>query len=227
MANFDTLQDNFNDNSINGDVWTEWTTGSGAVTESSGQLNFTTHTAGSYQGISTDATYALTGSYVKVKLIDEGNTALTSYEAYPIYMYLDANNAVYYGIFGGYIRAYKKVSGSSSVLASTTYSDTTHKYLRIRESGGTVYWDYSAKGITWTNFASETVANLFAVSALTFEPQNGAGAEASATAMVLDDLNLPVSLIKEFIGEPIESVKKIQGVVIESIKSCVSVANIS
>lgn len=41
---------------------------------------------------------------------------------------------------------------------AVTYNATTHRWLRIRESGGTVYWDTSPNGNTWTNRRSKAIS---------------------------------------------------------------------
>lgn len=46
-----------------------------------------------------------------------------------------------------------------------TYTPSGFTYLRIRESSGTVYWDYSADGVSWTNAFSE--ADPFALTDVT------------------------------------------------------------
>jgi hypothetical protein len=56
-------------------------------------------------------------------------------------------------------------SGGRVVAASATYSPVAHNWWQIRESGGTVFWEVSTNGSTWTAFASwargaETVTAL-------------------------------------------------------------------
>lgn len=52
-------------------------------------------------------------------------------------------------------------AGSGGSFGSyVTYNATNHRFLRIRESSGTVYWDTSANGLSWNNLISETLTNL-------------------------------------------------------------------
>lgn len=52
--------------------------------------------------------------------------------------------------------SYWNNAGGSVTWAQVSYSLTTHKYIRIREDGGKIYWDYSANGTSWTNLTSAT-----------------------------------------------------------------------
>ena len=45
-------------------------------------------------------------------------------------------------------------SGATVVAASAPYNPATHLWWQIREAGGTVFWEVSANGSTWTTFAS-------------------------------------------------------------------------
>ena len=64
------------------------------------------------------------------------------------------------------------------------------KYLRIRESGGNTYWDYSANGIGWTNLTS--ASNPITVTALYV--QWGIYADEDNYTLTVDDFNiLPTS----------------------------------
>ena len=48
------------------------------------------------------------------------------------------------------------IGGVGTTLATLTYSATDHAWLRLREAAGTVFWDTSPDGVTWTNRASTT-----------------------------------------------------------------------
>jgi hypothetical protein len=86
------------------------------------------------------------------------------------------------------LRAYKKVAGVATQIASTAYVADNHRFLRIREASGTTYWDYSADGITWTNLTSQ--ANPITMTALEVAIEAGTYAsEASDTSAKFDDFN--------------------------------------
>jgi hypothetical protein len=185
MALFETLTDNFDDNSLDAGKWTNY--GSN-VSETSQQLQVTTTLAGDYAGIQSFTTYDLTGSSARVQVVDAGNQALTSLEVYPCLLQIDASNYITWLVAGGNIAVYKKVAGVSTSLFSTAYSSTTHTWFRIRESGGTTYWDTS-DGFTWTN--RHSVANPITVTTLYADLQVGTWqAEASTTTVKFDNFNL-------------------------------------
>jgi len=53
----------------------------------------------------------------------------------------------------------KLVGGTASVVSSLgNYDNVTHKFMRLREASGTVYFDRSPDGTTWTNMSSFTIA---------------------------------------------------------------------
>lgn len=54
------------------------------------------------------------------------------------------------------IYARDNTNGTSTTTA-VTYNATTHRWLRITESAGTVYWDTSPDGTTWTNRRSKAI----------------------------------------------------------------------
>lgn len=56
------------------------------------------------------------------------------------------------------------IGGTSTQGTSTAYSTTNHKYLRVREAGGTTYWESSPDRGTWTQIWSR--ANPFQMTAV-------------------------------------------------------------
>lgn len=55
---------------------------------------------------------------------------------------------------GATFRCYNNGSGGETSSGEITYDADAHRYLRIRESGGTAYFDRSADAATWTNMWS-------------------------------------------------------------------------
>src|SRR6266436_2384848 len=160
MPLLETLTDNFNDNSIDP---AKWVGGGTYVVETNQELEISTTTASSYNSLWNAGytySYDLTGSQGTVKIVDAGDQTIVSYEFFPLKLSISGGNDIKWLISGGNIKA----RNGGTVLASTAYVAATHKYLKIRESAGTTYWDYSSDGLSWTNFYS--TANLFAVTAL-------------------------------------------------------------
>lgn len=182
------LHDNFNDNSI--DTLTRWNdpTGGQAV-ETSQQLQITTQTSANYWAIESKNRYNLNGSSFAAKIVDAGNQALTSVECI-IYAAQDDNNKVYITINGNFITARKIIAGVNNAIGSSlAYVAATHQYLRIVEFSGTLYFDWSTDGITWTNFAS--LVNPFgSVQSVLLGLQHGNySGEASTSTAKFDEVN--------------------------------------
>jgi hypothetical protein len=151
-----TLVDNFNDNVIGPD----WGNAYGGVTESGGKAHVPCTT--SYAGYQTSYTWTLAGAsfYVSVTNVPAASTATEAYTSLFVNAPGIGDNAnPLYGTRIGFVinvvTGQLKMSSESAYFdagaVSIAYSGTTHKFLRLRETGGTVYWDTSPDGSTWTN----------------------------------------------------------------------------
>jgi len=163
MANLSTFQDNFNDNSIDTAKWNE-SEGNTTVDEVNKQLEFTLAVDPNtgYASLESDNSYNLTGNqgYIEVIQLPASGGNSESYFT----LFVDSNNNIEWFSAWGWLYANYKVSGSTTWLGEIEYSAGTTDWLRIRESGGTTYWDYSGDGISWTNLTS--VSNPITVTAL-------------------------------------------------------------
>lgn len=188
----ETLTDDFDDNSIDSGKWGETENNSATVTETGGQLVITpaTSTVDSEGVLYSLASYDLTGSYVYVEAVQvatlaDGWTGMN--------LYLDSSNEIGIEVSDETdLIAYQIVGGSFTSLASVTYNSSTMRWWRIRESGGTTYWEYSADGSSWSTLHS--VANPIALTAvapglLVFEN----GSDASPGQAIFDNFNVEPS----------------------------------
>src|SRR5690606_1400637 len=56
-----------------------------------------------------------------------------------------------FNVFNGRVTAWRRWNGGTAVqIGSTTLNAVNHRFLRLREAGGTVYYETSANGTTWT-----------------------------------------------------------------------------
>lgn len=133
--------------------WLDWSGGKAVV--SGGQLSISTATTSGYFGIESIYRYDLTGSFLQCEIVDAGNQSLVSYEP-TVELSIDADNKIYFVINQGTIVAGKAVGGVSSILEQITYNSTTMRWVKLREASGTVYWEYSSDGGTWSELYSET-----------------------------------------------------------------------
>lgn len=180
-------KENFQSGTISLSKWNNW--GGAQCVAKSDRLEISTLLTAVYYGMDSKDSFDLTGSNVSVEVVNVGNQALVSLEVTPIQLQVDASNIIFFLISGNILYAFKKVAGVQTSVASVAYNSTTQRYLRIRESGGTIYWDYSADRGSWTNLT--TLANPFAVTVLTFTFSAGTyAAEATATTIIYDNLNI-------------------------------------
>lgn len=175
-------------NSLSTSKWSNW--GGAQCTVSDGKLNVTTTTAASFFGIESYNWGDLTGSRVAIELKNAGNQSLTTFQAVPIELIIsDLTNVLEFVVQLGTIYARKIVASTPTDLGSATYSAVTHRFLRIRESGGTVYWEYSADNDTWSQLGSS--ATPFAITLLKLNIAAGNTAiEGSGTTMIVDNVNM-------------------------------------
>lgn len=147
--------DNFNSGILDSGMWTA--TGSGdtaRVLTQNGRLEITHTATAQYNAAYGTKSQDKTGSYDSVQIIDAGDMGITSHEV-GINWSLDGNNQVWIFIGLNLIKCFKLVASVQTQVGSNlAYSSGTHKYLRLRESGGTIFFDWSTDGVTWTNQTS-------------------------------------------------------------------------
>lgn len=165
MALMGTLRDPFVSSGLNTNLWTAFTGGSATLSYGNGATcNFPASSTSSTDGDITSATtYDLTGSYASMQVPAVPANA-TSADA-QLQMKIDANNFLRFVKEGSTLYAQKKVVTVQATVASATYDPVAHLWWQIRESGGTIYWDTSKDGETWTNFT--TFINVLTISTIT------------------------------------------------------------
>lgn len=185
-----TLRDDFANNTID-PAWETLIQGSATVTESGGQARcaLPNATAGTHLGYYRSVgTYDLTGDGAYININTMVATGVAATAAFDLVL----NNTNYYRWrqLSGTLTARKVVAGVDTQLYTVAWNATTYKYLRIRESAGTVYFDSSNNGTSWTNRATTTVSGDFAVTDLLIEFGAQCGNIASPGTLILDDYNL-------------------------------------
>jgi hypothetical protein len=182
MALISTLTDNFNDNSISA----SWTAGGDKWLEQNNELEFTTLTGGCDAYFYSNSSYDLTGSQATLKIVDLGNQTIASYA---FAFQLQGGTTLYWRVKAGTIYAgYGNAFSGGTDLATASYVAATYKYLKIREASGTTYYDYSADGVSWTNFTSGANGSGITAKQVVIEVQSTA--EASTTTAKVDDFNI-------------------------------------
>lgn len=150
-----TIVDNFN---LATSQW-EWGDSENQVVNN--QLHMLS-TDTNYSPLYADGTYDFTDSHFGLELVQNnpiGNGTFVN----DISVGPDLDNCVYvrFGGSGSWISFTERVGGADTSGGSVQLNPVKHRFFRIRESGGTVYWDTSIDGKYWVNHWSKaTVLDL-------------------------------------------------------------------
>jgi hypothetical protein len=140
------------------------------------------------------AVYDLTGSSYVVELVQA--TATGTGGSLETYVELDSGGThtnpmlLFRKVAGNLLSVWRNSSGTETTVNTAAYSATNHRWLRIRESGGTVFWEVSANGLSWNSYGS--VATPFNITSLGVRQGCGTNtAEGSPGTAIFDNVNLP------------------------------------
>lgn len=187
-----SLTDNFNASSSTPDP-SKWAA-FGNAAQTNGLLQLTSTLTASSNGISSQAVYDLTNSQMQCRVVSVGNQALTSFEVYPLQAQLNSNNFIGWYINQGQISALRKISAVTTLTGTTTFT-SAFQYLRIRDTGGVVYWDYSIDGVNWNNLTTLSESSLFAITSLSlFVTSDTFNTETGVTSAQVDDFNITIGV---------------------------------
>jgi hypothetical protein len=157
------LTDDFTGTTIDTGKWFYGPTGSGSTgtTTQNGVVTLSMpsgSTVGQGAWLSMEFYHDITSSYAYAK-IDPGTQS--SEVAFFFKVYDPQGNQLGFYIYNTALVAFRfKPGGAVTLISSAIYNPTTHAYLRVRESAGTMYFDYSSDGITWTNLTTYLVNNV-------------------------------------------------------------------
>lgn len=159
-----TFSDNFNDNNFG----TDWTVAGGEGNESNtgGMVRMVLPSGLFHYGtVDSLGNYDLTASYSYSQLVEDGNFASQNDRLFvqPLFLYRDDagfleslswNIEGDVGVPASLVAQYDTGSASPTDVWTDTYDPAVHKWFRIREASGTIFWDTSVDGVTWTNRTS-------------------------------------------------------------------------
>lgn len=187
------LRDDFADNTMAA-LWTNGyvPTGSATRAETGGQLILTppTSTAGTHNaGYQSSAAYDLTGDQLSMNVGTMVSTSAGVTASLYLFYQADPTQWIRIAQLSGTLYFQKNIAGVTTSLATVTWNASTHKYWRMRESAGTIYFDTSSNSTSWTNRASTTVASTFDVTDLLVRIDISCGNVASPGSFRIDELN--------------------------------------
>ncbi|MGW3024837.1 hypothetical protein [Streptomyces sp. NPDC001221] len=143
------LGDDFDDGRINS---TLWPTLSGGPTESGGRLRVPVSTAADASVLSA-RTWTLVGSKLTAKLATVPAASTSTNAAASMWVNSTTSGTRIgwrFDALAGVIAAMSQTGFSDPSPTNLTYSAIDHAWLRVREASGTVYWETSPDGCTWT-----------------------------------------------------------------------------
>lgn len=164
VPSFTNLTDDFDDNSVNTSKWSTFNDTNVTTSETSqvAQVAMVSATGGQYGGYESLVNYDLSETFVMSQVVNSGNQVL---ELDCVAVEIRATGDTYNWIIsGGNLIAHKFLEGiDTNLRQDVAYDSNVHKYFRIRESGGTIYWEYSTTGVegSFTVYTSETASILF------------------------------------------------------------------
>lgn len=165
MASMSTLRDPFVGANLNTQLWNLFTGGGATTSNGNGMtVNYPASSTSSTDGdITSVTTYDLTGSNAFMQVLSVPSNATSADAA--LTMKVDASNFLRFVKEGSTLFAQKQVLTVTATVSSATYDPVLHKWWQIRESGGTIFWDTSTDGETWTNFT--TFVNVLTITSIT------------------------------------------------------------
>jgi hypothetical protein len=154
-----TLWDDFNDNAINSSLWSSYTNGA-TLAEQNQRLEIAlTFGSSGYSAYQSQNYYSLFGSVVMVEVPQVVNNVAGAETVFRLGANDGTNNNFLDFVVSDNLYTRAIISGSSFV-GTTTYSAVNHRWWRFREVAGTVYWDASPDGQSWTNLDSRALSTF-------------------------------------------------------------------
>jgi hypothetical protein len=187
IPSISTLVDNFNAGFSEGVIWTALGDDPAKVTAVNGTIRVDHPATQEYNDLDSVNTYDLTSNGAYVQVVDFGNQSIVTHSVY-LQFSLDSNNSIWIQAMNNQLAAKKLVAGVQNYIGSAITLDTTaHRWLRIHESGGTLYFDTAPDGATWTNRWSLT--NPFAITSMSVKLRSGSNPESSGSYGIFDNFN--------------------------------------
>ncbi len=141
MAKVHTLTDDFATEST-----AKWSGFGSSIYVSNGQL--TLEPTNEYPTLYSQVAYDLTDSSITIELVQAPSQGNGSIEA-GVAAQVSIGNSVSFLVTGAVLLMRESVAGANNDT-QVTYDSLQHRWLRIREAAGTVYWETSSDATSWT-----------------------------------------------------------------------------
>ena len=135
--------EDFNDNVADTTKW--WVFGDAREVNRRLELPQASSSANTYAGYTAKGTYDLAGSMIWVELVRGPRMGQARLRAY-----LSEGNELSIGLVDGLLRCEQQVGGAYLVFLTVRYDPQVHRWMRIRERNGTIFWETSADADAWT-----------------------------------------------------------------------------
>jgi hypothetical protein len=144
-----TFTDNFNDNVLDGAVGNKWFP-FGPIQEVNQRLEIRPLGTGgtSFGGCTSQAKYDLTNSFFQFEVLQAlrpVSGALCFFKA----MVTEGTDELTLATENGVLSCSQTVAGTQTFLVRIPYEPASHRWWRLRENQGVVYWEVSADGKAW------------------------------------------------------------------------------
>ena len=180
MAALSTLQDDFSSTNT-----TKWSFSTGA-TVSGGALRIVP--GSTYAYAFSNASYDLTGSYALLQAVQTPSVGTGTIEMY--LALVSGSNELDILWVNGNLYFRESVAGVHNDT-SVVFNPLLHKWWRIRENSGTIYWETSPNCFNWTVQRSKTFA-IPSITALAVNLTSGYyGTETTPGTALYDNFNVP------------------------------------
>jgi hypothetical protein len=153
VPGFDTLTDTFDDGTIDPAKWPQ---SYGDPIEADGRAKIPC-TIG-YAGLRSASAYTLTGSgaYMRIYPPAAGGAASAAASIFIQTTTGGTDAGFLIDTAGNAVGLYLREGYADGAAVFLTYDPVDHAWIRIRETGGTLYWDTAADGLTWTTRRTAT-----------------------------------------------------------------------
>jgi membrane-associated phospholipid phosphatase len=179
-----TLVDSFGDNATDPAKWIA----SGPIQEVNQRLEIRPDSgvANSYGRYTSATTYDLTNSEAKVEFVRiprSGSAYLSAYVGNR-----DTGDAVAVSLTNTFTQPTKRVAGANTSITVIPYDAAAHRWVRLRENSGTLYYEVSSDGTTWSEIARTPTP--FSLASVTLEIAAGAFSAAPTPGLsIFDNFN--------------------------------------